>query len=88
MLLARDSDFIPDKGAWSIGGMRSNAQGSLVEDRFRLRRNACRVLLTRARDATVAHVPPLPTPDETDETDETDEHLPSSGLQSLDSRAE
>jgi hypothetical protein len=45
--------------------MRRYARDSLVEDPFRLRRNAYRVLLTRARDATVIYVPPLRSLDET-----------------------
>jgi hypothetical protein len=40
-------------------------RGSLVEDPYRLRINAYRVLLTRGRDATIAFVPPLTELDET-----------------------
>jgi hypothetical protein len=49
----------------------------MVMDRFRLRLNAFRVLLTRARDATVVFVPPLPV------LDETYEYLRSAGFRLL-----
>jgi hypothetical protein len=65
VLLGWGTDYVLDGGRWSITGMRRYARGSLVEDPFRLRRNAYRVLLTRARDATIVYVPPLPALDET-----------------------
>lgn len=44
------------------GGYQRKA---FVRDPFQLRLNAYRVLLTRARDATVVFVPPIPLLDET-----------------------
>ena len=61
--------------------MRRYARDTRIEDPFQLRRNAYRVLLTRALDATVVLVPPLPA------LDETYAHLVASGFVSLDQTA-
>ena len=81
MLLGWGTDYVLDGRRWSNAGMRRYAHDSLVEDPFRLRRNAYRVLLTRARDATVVYVPPLPS------LDETYAYLLASGFVSLDQDA-
>lgn len=55
----------------ATGGGRSNRHargykaGARVKDPFRLRVNAYRVLLTRARDTTVVFAPPVQLLDET-----------------------
>lgn len=66
-LLAWGTDFVADAGGrWSNARMRSYRSSRVpVLDPWRLRANAYRVLLTRARDATVAFVPPLPELDAT-----------------------
>ena len=64
-LLAWGTDFIREQGAWTNRHARNHARGSGVRDPMRLRRNAYRVLMTRARDATVVFVPQLPSMDET-----------------------
>ena len=76
-LMGWGTDYILRGGRWDISGMRRYANGSLVEDPFRLRRNAYRVLLTRARDATVVYVPPVRS------LDETYAHLRASGFVEL-----
>jgi hypothetical protein len=52
-------------------------RGAVVHDPFRLRLNAYRVLLTRARDANVIFVPPV------EELDETAEFLANGGVRRL-----
>ena len=60
-LLAWGTDFRRDEeGRWSNALARSYQRRALVRDPLTLRRNAYRVLLTRARDACIAFVPPLP----------------------------
>ena len=81
VLLGWGTDYVLEGGKWTNAAMRHYARGSLVEDPFRLRRNAYRVLLTRARDATVLYVPPLPL------LEETYAHLLASGFVSLDRSA-
>ena len=81
VLLGWGTDYVLEGGKWTNAAMRRYARDSLVEDPFRLRRNAYRVLLTRARDATVVYVPPLRP------LDETYAHLVASGFVSLDGTA-
>ena len=67
VLLAWGTDFALRGGSWAIDRARqyrSHGQAT-VRDPWRLRANAYRVLLTRARDAHVVFVPPLPELDET-----------------------
>ena len=64
-LLAWGTDFIRERGRWTNEYARGYQKRWMVKDPFRLRLNAYRVLLTRARDATVVFVPPLPVLDET-----------------------
>jgi hypothetical protein len=59
-LLAWGTDFTLDGDRWSIDRSRGYKRGGpKVRDPWQLRANAYRVLLTRARDATVVFVPPL-----------------------------
>lgn len=76
-LLAWGTDYRLDNGTWSSQSARRYRRGAHVVDPHRLRLNAYRVLLTRARDATVVFVPPL------SEMDETFEYLARSGFQSI-----
>jgi hypothetical protein len=65
-LVAWGTDFIRRGGSWSTERMaRYKRTGAQVQDPARLRANSYRVLLTRARDANVVFVPPLPELDET-----------------------
>ena len=64
-LLAWGIDFIREEGAWTNRLAKRYQAPALIRDSLQLRRNAYRVLLTRARDATVVFVPPLPILDET-----------------------
>lgn len=78
VLLAWGTDFKRDSNGWNIDQARNYRRGGPpVHDPWQLRANAYRVLLTRARDATVVFVPPLP------ELDYTYEYLVSSGLRPL-----
>jgi hypothetical protein len=65
VLLAWGTDFVLSSGRWSNALARSYKRGTKVKDPFRLRTNAYRVLLTRARDACVIFVPSLARLDET-----------------------
>jgi hypothetical protein len=65
VLLAWGTDLQMREGCWSNHKARRYAPGSLVEDPYRLRLNAYRVLMTRGRDATVVFVPPIRQLDET-----------------------
>lgn len=77
-LLAWGSDFLLADGRWSIGRARGYKRGGpKVRDPWQLRANAYRVLLTRARDATIVFVPRLP------ELDETYAYLRGSGFRPL-----
>lgn len=76
-LLAWGTDFRRDGDRWSNALARGYQRRSMVRDPFRLRLNAYRVLLTRARDACVVFVPSL------DLLDETFEHLLACGWRSL-----
>jgi hypothetical protein len=78
VLLAWGTDFTRDNNGWNIDRARGYRRGGPpVHDPWQLRANAYRVLLTRARDATVVFVPPLP------ELDCTYEYLVSGGLRPL-----
>ena len=78
-LVAWGTDFVLKDGRWSIEGARGYKRGGpKVRDPLQLRANAYRVLLTRARDATVVFVPRLP------ELDQTCAHLLGIGFRPLD----
>lgn len=80
-LLAWGTDFLLVDGRWSIAGARGYKRGGpKVRDPWQLRANAYRVLLTRARDATVVFLPRLP------ELDATCAYLRASGFRPLESR--
>ena len=64
-LLAWGIDFIREDDGWTNRLAKRYQAPALIRDSLQLRRNAYRVLLTRARDATVVFVPPLPILDET-----------------------
>ena len=64
-LLAWGTDLIRSASAWSNQHAKQYQNPREVRDPFRLRRNAYRVLLTRAREALVVFVPPIPMLDET-----------------------
>jgi hypothetical protein len=65
-LLAWGTDFVRSHWQWSIANASKYKKGgSVVKDAKRLRANAYRVLLTRARDGTVVYVPDIPEMDET-----------------------
>jgi hypothetical protein len=59
-LLAWGTDFFRENGAWTNRLAKRYQNPSQIRDALQLRRNGYRVLLTRARDATVVFVPPLP----------------------------
>lgn len=78
VLLAWGTDFLLVDGRWNIGRARGYKRGGpKVRDPAQLRANAYRVLLTRARDATVVFVPDLP------ELDATYTHLERAGFRAL-----
>jgi hypothetical protein len=64
-LLAWGTDLVFTGSGWSNANARGYLKRVKVRDPFRLRLNAYRVLLTRARDACVAFVPPLAALNET-----------------------
>jgi hypothetical protein len=64
-LLAWGTDFVVENGEWSNRLAKRYQQPAQIKSALQLRINAYRVLLTRARDATVVFVPPLPVLDET-----------------------
>jgi hypothetical protein len=64
-LLAWGTDFIRTAGEWTNDRARRYQNAGRVRDPYQLRVNAYRVLLTRARDACVVFVPPIPIMDET-----------------------
>ena len=65
VLLAWGSDLIIENGHWSNRLAKRYQRPSQIKDALQLRLNAYRVLLTRARDATVVFVPPIPILDST-----------------------
>jgi hypothetical protein len=64
-LLAWGTDFIVEHGEWSNRLAKRYQYPAQIKSALQLRINAYRVLLTRARDATVVFVPPLPVLDAT-----------------------
>ena len=76
-LLGWGTDFIRESGLWTNKLAKRYAKPSSIRDPFQLRRNAYRVLLTRARDVTVVFVPLLPI------LDETYQYLVDSGMRDL-----
>ena len=76
-LLAWGTDFIRERGRWTNDYSRGYRKRWMLKDPYRLRLNAYRVLLTRARDVTVVFIPPIPV------LDETYEYLRSSGFREL-----
>lgn len=80
-LLAWGIDFIRERGTWTNRLAKRYQTPALIRDPLQLRRNAYRVLLTRARDATVVFVPPLPI------LDETFAFLGDAGFRELDTRS-
>jgi hypothetical protein len=78
VLLAWGSDLLREHGTWTNRFAKRYAKPALIRDALRLRRNAYRVLLTRARDATVVFVPPVPL------LDETFDYLRASGFREID----
>lgn len=76
-LLAWGSDFVRHGGTWSNQYAKHYASPRQVRDAMQLRKNAYRVLLTRARETTIVFAPPLPA------LDETYEFLVSSGFNPL-----
>jgi len=78
VLLAWGTDFRREGDGWNTNRARSYMRGGpVVRDPWQLRSNAYRVLLTRARDATVVFAPPLP------ELDATYDYLTTSGFRRL-----
>jgi hypothetical protein len=77
-LLAWGTDLVLENGHWSNRLAKRYKRPTQIRDALQLRLNAYRVLLTRARDATVVFVPPLPI------LDATHEALLRAGLRDLD----
>lgn len=78
VLLAWGTDFRREGVGWNIDRARGYQRGGPpVRNPWQLRANAYRVLLTRARDATIVFVPPLL------ELDRTYEYLVGSGFRLL-----
>ena len=75
--LVGGADFILQDGKWNNDLARNYAHTSKIKDAFTLRRNAYRVLLTRARDGMILYLP-------NDELlNETREHLIRCGVEDL-----
>jgi len=82
VLLAWGTDFRRQGSTWTIDRSRGYKRGGPpVRNPWQLRANAYRVLLTRARDATVVFVPPLP------ELNETFDDLVLAGFRTLESQS-
>jgi hypothetical protein len=79
VLLAWGTDFLRESGQWTNRHARRYQNPASIRDALQLRRNAYRVLLTRARDAIVVFVPPLSA------LDETYQYLLSAGMRDLSS---
>ena len=79
VLLAWGTDFLIDAGGrWCNARMKPHRSPKVpIIDPWQLRANAYRVLLTRARDATVVFVPPVP------ELDDTHQRLSAAGFRAL-----
>ena len=67
VLLAWGTDFIVELGQWSNRLAKRYQYPAQIKNALQLRINAYRVLLTRARDATVVFVPPIAVLDATHE---------------------
>jgi hypothetical protein len=65
VLLAWGTDLLLEDGHWSNRLAKRYQRPSQIKDALQLRVNAYRVLLTRARDATIVFVPPIPILDPT-----------------------
>ena len=65
VLLAWGADLIREGGHWTNRLAKRYQDPSRIKDAFRLRQNAYRVLLTRAREGTIVFVPPIPVLGET-----------------------
>jgi hypothetical protein len=78
VLLAWGTDLIVEQGGWSNRLAKRYQHPEQIKDAHQLRLNAYRVLLTRARDATVVFVPPIPV------LDATYQALRTAGFRSLD----
>jgi hypothetical protein len=65
VLLGWGTDFFREIGQWTNRLAKRYQNPARIRDAYQLRVNAYRVLLTRARDATVIFVPPMPLLDET-----------------------
>jgi hypothetical protein len=78
VLLAWGTDFVRERGRWCDRLAKRYQYPDRIRNPFQLRVNAYRVLLTRARDAAVVFVPPLPL------LDETFAYLVASGFRQLD----
>lgn len=65
VLLAWGTDFVLERGTWTNRYAKRYQNPRQLKDPMQLRRNAYRVLLTRAREATVVFVPPIPALDAT-----------------------
>ena len=79
------SDFIKMNNRWCIDNMKQYNKDNkdLVKDPDRLRKNAYRVLLTRARDACLIYVPFIDIKDEKDVLAETYKYLKACGMKEL-----
>ena len=77
-LIGWGTDFIIENGMWNNDRARNYAHTSEIKDAFALRRNAYRVLLTRARDGMILYLP------DNELLNETREHLIRCGIVSLD----
>ena len=75
--MAWGTDLMRVDGFWNDDRAKRYAPNTNVKDRFQLRINSYRVLLTRGRDGVVVFVPPLR------ELDETAAYLQESGFQVL-----
>jgi len=80
------TDYILTDDGWSNRMMKRYARGTPIQNALALRRNAYRVLLTRARDGFVIYIPPDDGIDAkyTGMLDETREWLQATGVERLD----
>jgi hypothetical protein len=76
-LVGWGNDLILQNGKWNNDKARNYAHTSDIKDAFTLRRNAYRVLLTRARDGMILYLPSQ------DSLIETREHLKQCGIEDL-----
>ena len=80
------TDYVLTEEGWSNHMMKRYARGTPIRDPLALRRNAYRVLLTRARDGFVIYIPPDDglEPRYAGMLDETREWLEATGVERLD----